>query len=101
MKIKHLYGYGTVNAKKVSSKTVKDAFGLKWRELIVEVYGNHEQGLETYSKLDAFNWLVKKFDKSITEYTQISDMITKTAYIKENGIDVEHCEYKFIIYLGQ
>lgn len=57
MKIKHWQGYGTLNAKKLSSSA---------DTLIVEVWGNHEWGLELNDMYNMFNWLVKKFDTSRT-----------------------------------
>ena len=84
MKIKHWQGYGTLNAKKISS--TKDT-------LVVEVWGNHEWGLERDDPYDVFKWLVEKFDKTRKDYTEIEDIKMKDFYAKDGRIDVEHCIY--------
>lgn len=84
MKIKHWQGYGTVNAKKLSSSA---------DTLIVEVWGNHEWGLERNDVYDVFNWLVTKFDKKRKDYTEIEDIELKDFYASDGRCDVEHCIY--------
>ena len=98
MKIKHFTGYGSVNAVKVSKKNVTDTFGNEKVELVVRVSGNHEWGLERNDAYDLYNWLIKRFDKSIGDFYDIYGGLSYTMndyYIKENGLDVECCDYKF------
>lgn len=84
MKIKHWQGYGTVQARKLSSTA---------DTLVVEVWGNHEWGLERDDKMDVFDWLVRRFDKKHTDWTDIEDLELHDYYEKEGGCDVEHCRY--------
>lgn len=91
MKIKHFAGYGSVNATKVSKRTVQ---GLPWEqsemtELVVKVSGFHEWGLERDDTYDIYNWLVKRFDKTVKDYTKISSIKMDSGY--ENG--EETCTY--------
>lgn len=79
MKIKHWQGYGTLSAKKLSSSD---------DTLVVEVWGNHEWGLELNYMYDVFNWLVKKFDSSRT-LDEFKTMKMKSFVL--NGED--HCIY--------
>lgn len=98
MKIKHFAGYGSVNAVKVSKKTITDMYGKKKIQLVVKVSGNHECGLERNDAYDLYNWLIKRFDKSIGDFFDIFDSLTyimNDYYIKENGLDVECCDYTF------
>lgn len=97
MKIKHFQGYGIVNAKKVSKK-VKEGVAT----LIIEVWGNHEWGIERNDVYDVFNWLVKRFDKGCESYSKIISMTTNDFYKKtevanhyggKSEIDEEHCIY--------
>ena len=60
MKIKHWAGYGCVNARKISDGSCT---------LHVRVEGNHEQGLIRSDSYDLYNWLVKRFDKSVPDVT--------------------------------
>lgn len=84
MKIKHYHGYGTVQAKKIDKKD---------NYLKVTVWGNHEYGLERDDKYDVFNWLVKKFDRTHTNYMDISSMDI-SSYSKEiDGINTDFCDY--------
>ena len=62
MKLKHWQGYGSVNATKKSSNIDK-ATNIK--TLIIEVIGNHECGIVRNDKYDLYNWLIKRFDKTI------------------------------------
>ena len=59
MTIKHYAGYG-----RVSAKRIKDDAALH-----VRVSGNHEQGLYRDDLYDLYNWLVKKFDKTVPDFT--------------------------------
>ena len=85
MKIKHFQGYGSVNAKREA--LYDDA-------LVVHVWGPHEWGLELNDKYDVFNWLVRRFDKRRTDYSEIAEVTTKDYYERDSkGLDVEHCLY--------
>jgi hypothetical protein len=86
MKIKHWQGYGSVNAVKIKDKK---------HTLHVKVSGNHEYGLERNDMYDLYNWLIKRFDKSIQTYRDF-DAKNPTVVIKsgyEN--DIETCDYCF------
>lgn len=61
MKIKHFAGYGTVTAQKIKDSGCT---------LHIRVSGNHEWGLVRNDEYDLFNWLVKKFDKTVTDYVE-------------------------------
>lgn len=89
MKIKHFMGYGCVNAKKVSCTK---------NELVVHVWGCHEYGVVRNDRYDIFNWLVKRFDKSRKDYTEIVDVDIDEWWERETdgkyrGMDANHCEY--------
>ena len=84
MRIKHWQGYGTVNARKI-----RDTGSC----LIVEVSGNHEYGLVRQDRYDVFKWLVKRFNKTIADYTQITDLQIEDGYKKIDGLDVEVATY--------
>ena len=60
-KIKHWQGYGTVKA-----GVVKDGSCT----LHIRVEGNHEWGINCgeWDEYRLFEWLVKRFDKTITDY---------------------------------
>lgn len=62
MKVRHWSGYGFVNVKKVN-KVVGDG-GIT--TLVVDIKGQHEQGLirDTWDDYLYFEWLVKRFDKT-------------------------------------
>ena len=99
MKIKHFAGYGSVNAVKVSKKNVTDTFGNEKVELVVMVSGNHEWGLERNDAYDLYNWLIKRFDKSVGDFYDIYGGLsysTTMGYDKgKDGLDIEYCYYKF------
>ncbi len=86
MKIKHFQGYGSVTATKVKDSTCT---------LHVKVVGNHECGIRRDDEYDLFNWLVKKFDKSLPDYMtwhrKQPKIIINEGY--ENGVDT--CDYLF------
>ena len=90
MKLKHWQGYGTIDAKKVS-KIEKNNETI----LTVSVKGLHECGLVRNDKYDACNWLLKRFDKNVTDYRCIRKMecIERPSY--ETGADVDECLYVF------
>ena len=90
MKIKHYAGYGTVMANKISKK-VKDGICT----LKIHVEGNHEWGLVRDDVYDLCNWLVKRFDRSFTDYRSILDMRYEDGYKRSGNIDVEYCDYTF------
>lgn len=62
MKIRHFQGYGTVTATRL-----KDRDRGAWT-LAIRVYGNHECGLRVHDIMDAYDWLVKKFDKHVPDF---------------------------------
>lgn len=86
MRIKHWQGYGTVNAVKVKDKSCT---------LHVQVTGNHECGLKRNDQYDLFNWLVKRFDKTIPDYQTFASKRPNIVIESScnNGIDV--CDYYF------
>lgn len=81
MKIKHWQGYGTVDAIKIKDR-------LDGCDLHIKVKGNHEWGLVREDRYDIYNWLVKRFDKSIESYRNITVSVRPGC---EDGI--ETCEY--------
>ena len=60
MIIKHWQGYGKVKATKEKNELGSD--------LHIKVKGNHEWGIVREDRYDIFNWLVKRFDKTIESY---------------------------------
>ncbi len=86
MKIKHFQGYGTVNAKKTSLTENNGTCTLK-----IHVEGNHECGLIRDDIYDLANWLIKRFDKTFTDYRSVRNMTYESGY--KNGI--ETCDYTF------
>ena len=86
MKIRHFAGYGSVNAVKVKDSSCT---------LHVKVTGNHEWGLVRDDEYDLFNWLVKKFDKGVTDYMAFhrTRPVIRISSGYENG--VETCDYLF------
>lgn len=93
MRIKHFAGYGCVEAKK--TKLVKKPDGTK--VLTITVTGNHERGLERDDKYDLFNWLVKRFDKTVKDSRKILNVQIQDDYIKQGNLDVEQCVYTFVL----
>ena len=90
MKIKHWQGYGSVNAFKVKDNSC---------DLHIKVVGNHEWGIERDDRYDAFNWLVKKFNKNIGDDDRIiKDMRLVSGSEKKDGLDVDTCDYYFNFY---
>ena len=85
-KIKHWQGYGTVGVEKVKDSTCT---------LHIRVVGNHEYGIHRDDIYDLYNWLVKRYDKSIPDATTWYRMCPQVEIIDgyENG--VETCDYKF------
>lgn len=62
MRIRHFSGYGTVTATKCKDSTPS--------MLHIRVQGNHEQGVVREDDYDLYNWLVKRFDKSVVDYLE-------------------------------
>jgi len=92
MRIKHWQGYGTVSAVKVKDRSCT---------LHIRVSGNHEWGLEREDMYDLYNWLVKRFDKSVPDYLQWyraarekTDHIVRVNDRYEK--DKEVCDYMFV-----
>lgn len=86
MKIKHWQGYGTVNAVKVKDDSCT---------LHVKVTGSHECGLERDDEYDLFNWLVKRFDKTLSDYRDFANRNPKIVIKNNYGSDVDVCDYYF------
>lgn len=84
MRIKHWQGYGCVEAKKISKQTINGITTLH-----IKVKGNHECGIHREDRYDISNWLIKRFDKSFSNYKDIIDIKLKDDI--EDGIDV--CNY--------
>ena len=91
MKIKHWQGYGSVSATKVPDKNCT---------LHIRVVGNHEWGLERNDVYDLFNWLVKRFDRTQTSFTEWNNKLIDARYqsgsVVINGLDTDTCDYYFM-----
>ena len=89
-KVKHFAGYGTVMMGKVNDGAAR---------LHVRVEGNHERGLSSpyMDAYDVFEWIVKRFDKSIPDaitFTRMHpDIRTEYGYVRRDGLDVDTCDY--------
>ena len=91
MKIKHWQGYGCVEARKVKKSTRNGI-----TNLVVEVVGNHEWGLERRDVYDLKWWLVDRFDRSAKDINPYSIEYTlSSGYERINGLDVEKAVYSF------
>lgn len=86
MKIKHWQGYGTVNAVRVKDRSCT---------LHIRVSGNHEWGLERNDTYDLYNWLIKRFDKSVPDYLSWRRTASVVINDRYDGNDVEVCDYMF------
>ena len=96
MTIKHYAGYGRVSAKRIKDDAV----------LHVRVSGNHEQGLYRNDLYDLYNWIVKKFDKTVpasftewyraarSKYDQVVE-IHDDYETAPDGKTEEVCDYRF------
>lgn len=96
MRIKHFMGYGSVNAK-VVKKTLNTAThneGYIIKTLTINVWGNHEYGLERDDKYDINNWLVKKVAKVDIDYRDIMTM----TYTSIADIDGQEAVQYYIAY---
>ena len=76
MRIKHFMGYGSVNAKVVEKGLKTDVDnGLLRKYLKINVWGNHEYGLDRSEYYDDVNnWLVKKVAKVNIDDRQIESI---------------------------
>lgn len=89
MKIKHWQGYGTVSAQKIKDKSCT---------LHVRVTGNHEWGLRRDDLYDLYNWLVRRFDKSVPdvyEWLRSARVLINEGSTVIDGLDVDTCDYYF------
>lgn len=86
--ITHFAGYGKVEAKKIEDKTCT---------LHIKVTGNHEWGIVREDDYDLFRWLVKRFDKTMSDYAGFYSRHPRIEVIP--GYDLNHkvetCDYKF------
>jgi len=89
MKIKHWAGYGSITANSIFRKY--NSFSKEY-EIIIQVQGNHEQGLVRKDEYDILNWLLKRFDKEATNI--ISYIAFNLPDININGEMVERAEYQ-------
>ena len=86
MKIKHWQGYGTVEAKKMPANGAT---------LHIRVSGNHEWGLRRDDEYDLFNWLIKRFDKSIPDYATWHRMRPIIEIREGWNVETDYCDYYF------
>lgn len=93
MKIKHWQGYGTVNAHRITKDhSVR---------LHIYVIGNHEWGIVNEDEYDLWSWLVRHFERDVSDYMEWHNMhpkiIVKPGHtfdpIKQQYID--DCHYYF------
>lgn len=88
MRIKHWAGYGTVIAKRIPNASCT---------LHVHVEGDHERGLRRDDEYDLFNWLVRRFDRSITDYAEWHSKHPKICIIEWSTApgQKDNCDYYF------
>lgn len=97
MKVRHFAGYGSVEVKKVSKKTIiMNEYGDKKTEMVLSVKGNHEWGLVRNDIYDVRRWIFNKFEKNFNGQDYEINMTIKSDYIKEGSIDVEVATYTFM-----
>ena len=96
MTIKHFAGYGRVNAKRIKDDAT----------LHIRVFGNHEQGLYRDDLYDLYNWLVKRFDKTVPasfadwykaakrKYDQVVEIHDDCETMPDGKME-EVCDYRF------
>ena len=96
MRIKHYQGYGLVEVKKLSKKTIINGYGEKKTEMVLRVKGNHECGLVRKDIYDVKRWIFDKFEKNFTKSEYDIYMDIKSDYITENGTEVEIADYTFV-----
>lgn len=85
-KIKHFAGYGTVKA-----GVIKDGSCT----LHVRVEGDHEWGLKRDDLYDLYNWLVKRFDKSVPDYESFYKRSPTVRFEWDFNSSVEAGDYYF------
>lgn len=88
MKLKHFAGYGTVEATRIPNASCT---------LHVRVHGDHEWGLKREDDYDLFNWLVRRFDKSVKSYEEWHMKDPKIQVIEWSSEMGKHdyCDYYF------
>ena len=88
MKIKHWQGYGCVKATKVKDNNCT---------LHIRVEGNHEWGLYRDDLYDLYNWLVKRFDKSIKDSMEWHSLYPRVEIISgwDSVNKIDTCDYLF------
>lgn len=87
MQIKHWQGYGKVEAKRIKDNSCT---------LHVRVKGNHEWGLVRDDEYDLFNWLVKRFDKTIADAMEFHRKRPHIIYMTGYEDGIETCDYMFV-----
>lgn len=95
MRIKHFAGYGSVNAK-ILMRSLNTATHEK--QVVVQVQGNHEYGLDRSSyKDDVVRWLgkvIKDSDLNKADYWSIKVSYEPVYGIKDtNGCDLDTANY--------
>ena len=91
-KIKHFAGYGTVKVGAVKDSSCT---------LHVRVEGNHEWGIVRDDDYTLYNWLVKRFDKTVPDYPewhrQLFDITIHPDLIRNDpsGVYTDTCDYYF------
>jgi DnaJ-class molecular chaperone len=96
MRVKHFAGYGSVEVKKVSKKTITNGYGEKKTKMVLSVKGNHEWGNVRDDIYDVKRWIFDKFEKNFKGNCYDIYMDVKDDYVKENGLDVEVATYTFV-----
>lgn len=87
MRIKHWAGYGCVNAQRIKNASCT---------LHVRVQGDHERGLRRDDDYDLFYWLVKRFDKKVTDYAEWHKKNPKVYIIEWTDKEFhDTCDYYF------
>lgn len=88
MKLKHWAGYGTVVAKRIPNASCT---------LHVHVEGDHERGLRRDDEYDLFNWLVRRFDRTVTDYAEWHAKHPKVYAIEWSSAPgaKDNCDYYF------
>ena len=82
MRIKHWQGYGTLNAVRTNTTTNGDN-----KIMTIMVSGNHEYGLACTDKYNIFNWLLRKFDKTASDYRCIEHVKITSDYDHDHKCD--------------
>lgn len=84
MKVRHWAGYGTVEAKVIRHEPLRTT---------IEVYGNHEQGLEPryFTTKDWYRWLGKRF--------KIKDDIYQVACYPTEWSDKDNMDHMRVVFI--